>query len=159
MTDPERLSLRSKGLAAELLRAASDEQPSERGMQQTLLALGVSGVMLSTTSAAGAAGTGLASAVSATASVSSAGLASSGAVNTVSTVLIAKWVGIGVLGGFGVVGAAAVATLPPPRTAVTHAPVAVARAAHSSASIAKPVRPELYSDRFRGLCLSTAREN
>src|SRR6478736_4762406 len=143
MTDPERLSLRSKGLAAELLRAASDEQPSERGMQQTLLALGVSGVMLSTTSAAAAAGTQLASAASTTAAASGVGLASGGAVSTVSAVLIAKWVGIGVLGGFSVLGAAAVATRPPPRTAVVHAPVAVPQAARSAASIATSVRSEL----------------
>lgn len=143
MTDPERLSLRSKGLAAELLRAASDEQPSERGMQQTLLALGVSGVMLGTTSAAAAAGTQLASAASTTAAASGVGLASSGAAGTVSAVLIAKWVGIGVLGGFSVVGAAAVATRPPPRPAVAHAPAAVPRAAHSAASITTPVRAEL----------------
>jgi len=65
MTDPERFSQRSTGLAAELLRASAAEQPNARGMQQTLMALGLSGVVLSTTSVAGATAVGAAPVASA----------------------------------------------------------------------------------------------
>jgi hypothetical protein len=116
MTDPVRLSQRSTGLAAELLRAGAEERPNEFGVQQTLLALGLSSVALSATGAAGAAAAAsakLTSAVSASAAAGSVGVASAGTINALSATLIVKWLGIGVLGGVGLVGVAAVATDPP----------------------------------------------
>src|SRR4051812_28420253 len=112
MTDPERFSRRTKGLAAELLRAAANERPSDRGMQQTLLALGLSGVVLSSTAvaAATAAGAQLTRVACASAATGSVGLTSAGTVKAVSATLIIKWVGIGVLGGIGLAGVAAVAS-------------------------------------------------
>lgn len=141
MTDPERLSRREEGLAAELLRAAADEQPSDRGMQQTLIALGVSGVVLSATSAAGAAvaGAQLTSATSASAVAGSVGLTTAGSLNSVSVALVAKWVGLGVLGGFGLAGVAAVTTLPPPRAVAKHAQAEAPRVAHAAANATRPV--------------------
>ena len=115
MTDPERLSQRSTGLAAELLRAGAEERPNDLGVQQTLLALGLSGVALSGASAAGAAALGsakLTSAVSASAGAGGAGLASAATIKAISATLVIKWVGIGVLGGVGLAGVAAVATQP-----------------------------------------------
>ena len=140
MTDPERLSRRQTGLAAELLRAAADEQPSDHGMQQTLLALGVSGVILSTTSAAGAAvaSAQLTSATSASAVASGVGLTTAGTVNSVSATLIAKWVGLGVLGGFGLAGVAEVTTLPPPRAVASHVQKAADRVARPASTPARP---------------------
>lgn len=125
MTDPERLSQRSSGLAAELLRAAAEEQPNDLGMQQTLLALGVSGVLLSSTSAAAAAAT--TSAVSAgvgAASAGGVGFSSASSVSPLSVTLVIKWLGIGVVGGVSLAGVAAVATGPStstPASAASHA--------------------------------------
>lgn len=95
MTDPERISKRSSGLAAELLRAGADEQPSDNSVEKALVALGVSSAVMTTTSAAGAAAAGGAKLTKA-----------------VSLTLLAKWVGIGVVGGVGLAGVAAVATAP-----------------------------------------------
>ena len=141
MTDPERFSQRSTGLAAELLRASAAEQPNARGMQQTLMALGLSGVVLSTTSVAGATAVGaapVASAVSAGAATGSAGLTAAGSIKTVSAALVVKWIGLGVLGGVGLAGVAAVAS-PTPSAVVspapTHAPVV-------SRALPTPTRPE-----------------
>lgn len=129
MTDPERISRRSGGLAAQLLRASADEQPSDAGVQRTLTALGVSSAVLTTTSAAGAAaaasGAKLASAVSA-----SAGKAVTGA-------LLLKWVGVGVVGGVGLAGAAALVAAPfqaPPPAVSALRPQAVRAPAVSRAS-------------------------
>lgn len=91
MTDPERISKRSFGLAAELLRAGSAEQPSSAGMERTLAALGVSGALL--TSAGGA--------------TAAAGVAVASATKVVTATLLAKWIGVGVLGGVVLSGAAA----------------------------------------------------
>ena len=136
MTDPERISKRSSGLAAQLLQAGADEQPSDLGVQRTLAALGVSGAVLTTTSAAGAAVAGTAKATSAVgASAGGAGLAASAAGGTakaVTATLLVKWIGIGVVGGVGLASAAAVATRPaaPPHAAsrgvVAAAPVVAA---------------------------------
>jgi hypothetical protein len=95
MTDPERISKRSSGLAAQLLRAGADEQPSENSVEKALVALGVSSAVMTTTSAAGAAAAGGAKLTKA-----------------VSLTLLAKWVGIGVVGGVGLASVAAVATSP-----------------------------------------------
>jgi hypothetical protein len=136
MTDPERISKRSRGLAAQLLQAGAGEQPADAGMQRTLAALGVAAAVVTTTSTAGAV-VGAAKAASA-AGAGGAGLGASvagGAVQAVSATLLVKWIGIGVVGGMGLAGAAAVATseaappasvaqiLPPPRVApaLTHA--------------------------------------
>src|SRR6188768_2579245 len=141
MTDPERLSQRSSGLAAELLRAAGAEQPNDRGMQQTLLALGLSGAVLSTTSVVGAtavASAPLASVAAAGAANGSAGLTAAGAIKSVSAMLIVKWIGIGVIGGAGLMGVAAVASEAP--SPVVH--TAPKRTPEVSLAAAKPSRVE-----------------
>ena len=107
MTDPERISHRSSGLAAELLRAGAIEQPRSAGMDRTLAALGVSGALL--TSAATASGAA-ASAGAATAAATAATGAK--AVKAMSTLLLVKWIGVGVVGGVGLAGAAAVVSGP-----------------------------------------------
>ena len=111
MTDPERISKRSRGLAAQLLQAGAGEQPQDAGMHRTLAALGVAAAVVTTTSTAGAV-VGAAKAASA-AGAGGAGLGASvagGAVQAVSATLLVKWIGIGVVGGMGLAGAAAVAT-------------------------------------------------
>jgi hypothetical protein len=141
MTDPERLSQRHTGLAAELLRAAADEQPSDHGLQRTLLALGVSGAILSSTSAAGAAlaSAQVTSATSASAAASGGvGLSTAGAVSSISATLVVKWVGLGVLGGLGLAGVADVTTLPPPRAVASHVHKAADRVAHPTTTPARP---------------------
>jgi hypothetical protein len=101
MTDPKRLGSGSS-LGAQLLRSVADEQPSDDSMQRTLVALGVSGVVLTTTTAAGAAASG--------AKVTTAVGASVG--KSVTAVLLMKWVGVGVVGGVGLASAATVMTAP-----------------------------------------------
>jgi hypothetical protein len=138
MTDPDRLSRRASGLAAELLRAAVEEQPTDAGMQQTLLALGVSGVLLSSTSAAavvgaklmgagaaGAAGAGTAGAGAVGVGAAGVGLTSAGSITPLSVIVVLKWLGMGVVGGLSLAGVAAVATKP---SAPSARPVVVARA-------------------------------
>jgi hypothetical protein len=126
MTDPERISRRGRGLAAELLQASADEQPSDIGMQRTLAALGVSGAILGATSLAGAA----------TAPVASGG-------KTVTALLLAKWIGVGIMGGVGLASAAAVVATPstePPAPVAATASVAPARARVApSVSASRPV--------------------
>jgi hypothetical protein len=110
MTDPERISKRSFGLAAQLLQAGGDEQPGAAGLEHTLAALGVSGALLTTAMATNAAAAG-ATKLSGTAlagsaaSVTAAGLAGSGA-KVVTASVLAKWLGVGVLGGVTLSGAA-----------------------------------------------------
>ena len=137
MTDPERISKRSFGLAAQLLQAGAEERPSDVGVQQTLAALGVSGAVLTTTTSAGAAAAGTAKATSAIgASAGSAGLAASatgGAAKAVTVTLLVKWIGVGVVGGVGLAGAAAVATRP---AAPSHAASRVSASAAPVASAA-----------------------
>lgn len=124
MTDPERISHRSSGLAAELLRAGATEEPRSAGVERTLAALGVSGALLTTASAASAvAGAGSAASTAAT----TGALTGAKAVKAVSGLLLAKWVGVGVVGGVGLAGAAAVVSEPA-------APVA-------SVQVASSVRP------------------
>jgi hypothetical protein len=121
MTDPERISRRGAGLAAELLRASMDEEPSDAGMQRTLAALGASAAVLSTTSAAGAA--------SAAASAKLTTAVSAGAGKAVSGALLVKWVGVGVVGGIGLAGAATLVTTPlaaPPPVVSAPVPRAIA---------------------------------
>jgi len=123
MTDPERLSQRSTGLAAELLRAAAGERPSDVGMEQTLLALGFSGAVLggaSATAAAAVGGAKLTSAVSAGAGAGGVSLASAGTLKATTATLVIKWLGIGVLGGVGVASVAAVASGPSAPPNVVH---------------------------------------
>jgi hypothetical protein len=125
MTDPQRISSRASGLAAELLRASADEQPNAEGMQRTLAALGVSGVVLTATSAASAA---------------AAPVASTG--KAVSAALLAKWIGVGLVGGVGLASAASVVTTPavaPPTPVVeTRSAPPRARAAPSVAAMPAP---------------------
>lgn len=105
MTDPERISKRSFGLAAELLQAGSDERPDSAGMERTLAALGVSGAVLASAGGATAA----------------AGVTAASATKVVTATLLAKWIGVGVLGGVALSGAAA-AVSPPPATSIASAP-------------------------------------
>jgi len=141
MTDPERFSRRSTGLAAELLRAGADDQPGPDGMQQTLVALGFSGVVLSSAGVAGAASVGsapLTSAVSASAATS--GLTTVGAIKSASATLVIKWVGIGLVGGVGLASVASVAARPSPKSsAVDHAPPSTAQVNRAAVT---PRRPE-----------------
>lgn len=127
MTDPERISRRSHGLAAELLRASADEQPNAAGMQRTLAALGVSSAILTATSAAGA-----------------ATAPALGTSKAVTATLLAKWIGVGLVGGVGLASAAAVVTTP---SVAPSAPVAVISAApppaSSAPSVAVPARIEV----------------
>jgi hypothetical protein len=146
MTDPERISKRSFGLAAQLLQAGGDEQPGAAGIERTLAALGVSGALLTTAAAAGA---------------SAAGVAGSGA-KVVTATLLAKWIGVGVLGGVTLSGAAALlsgpaapaspqasrasAALPqvapvatPPSAAAPAVEMLVPALAESAAAVAAPV--------------------
>lgn len=134
MTDPERISKRSAGLSAQLLQAGADEEPSARGMQQTLAALGVSTAVVTTTSTAGAvAGSAkLSSAASAGAGTAAAG----SVVKAASTTLLVKWIGIGVVGGVGLAGVAAVATGPSPQA--SGAPAAVTAPQRAAAPQAAP---------------------
>lgn len=113
MTDPERISRRGAGLAAQLLRSSAEEEPNDVGLERTLAALGVSGAVLSTTSAAGAVG------AAASAKLTSA--VSAGAGKAVTGALLLKWVGVGVVSGVGLAGAAALVTAPtqPPPPAVS----------------------------------------
>jgi hypothetical protein len=108
MTDPERISHRSSGLAAELLRAGAAEEPRSAGVERTLAALGVSGALLTTAATASgvAAGGGAAAAGAATVATGAK------AVKAVSALLLAKWIGVGVVGGVGLAGAAAVVSRP-----------------------------------------------
>lgn len=125
MTDPERISKRSAGLSAQLLQAGASEEPGAQGMQQTLAALGVSTAVVTTASAASAAAGGVK--LTSAAGGASAGTAVvGGAVKAASTTLLLKWIGIGVVGGVGLAGVAAVATSPAPEASVTPAPVAAA---------------------------------
>jgi hypothetical protein len=110
MTDPERISKRSFGLAAQLLQAGGDEQPGAAGLERTLAALGVSGALLTTAMATNAAAAGTtklsgAALAGSAANVTAAGLAGSGA-KVVTASVLAKWIGVGVLGGVTLSGAA-----------------------------------------------------
>lgn len=157
MTDPERISKRPLGLAAQLLQAGADEQPGEASVQQTLAALGVCAAVVTTTSAASAVAGGVkASGVlgpGAGAGAGSAGLAAAGtgtAVKAVSATLLVKWIGIGVVGGVGLAGAAAVATGPVAPPAVSHAAAALptseqAPTALRQATASQQATPELPS--------------
>jgi pilus assembly protein FimV len=129
MTDPERISKRSTGLAAELLRSANDEQPGDAGVQSTLAALGITGAILSTTSVAGASLAG-----------AQAGVAGAGTSKAVGAALLVKWIGIGVVGGVGIAGAAAVVSAPAAQPApASVASVPAARVvALASAPLAEP---------------------
>jgi hypothetical protein len=143
MTDPERISLRAVGLSAELLRAGSAEQPSAASVEQTLVALGVSGVVLTSASiASGVKLSGLASTSSATASAAGGSALAAGTggavVKVASTALLLKWIGIGALGGVGLAGVAAVATRPSRAPALPNPPALMAASPASKAPFATP---------------------
>lgn len=133
MTDPERISKRSSGLAAELLRAGVDEQPSDASVERTLLALGVSGAVLTTTTAAAAAGG---------AQLSGATAVSASGAKAATLTLLAKWVGVGVVGGIGLASVATVATTPQSDEPAPHASIAVAPTVSAAAKkLAAPPPP------------------
>jgi hypothetical protein len=133
MTDPDRISQRSSGLAAELLRAGAEEQPGGAGRERTLAALGISGAALTATTAANAA-----------AAAGTAGAMGVTATKVVTAGVLAKWVGVGIVSGIVLSGAAAVVSGPAPSAS---APVVALRAAPSvtatpSVEAPKPVVPE-----------------
>ena len=115
MTDPERISKRSFGLAAQLLRAGGDEQPGAAGLEHTLAVLGVSGALLTTAVATNAAAGGAklsgAALAGSAAGATAAGVAGSGA-KVVTASVLAKWIGLGVLGGVTLSGAASLLSGP-----------------------------------------------
>lgn len=112
MTDPERISRRGAGLAAELLRASADEQPGDSGMQRTLAALGASSAVLTITNAAGAAAGASGAKLTGAATVGAGAALSTGAGKAVTATLLVKWIGVGIVGGVGLAGAAAVVASP-----------------------------------------------
>ena len=132
MTDPERISKRRSGLAAQLLQAGADEQPSDASIEQTMAALGVAGALVTTSTATSAAAVGGAKAVTAAGSTAKA----------VSGTLLVKWIGIGVVSGVGLAGAAAVATAPlapnPSAAKVDVSAPRVASAQPTHAAVAAP---------------------
>lgn len=146
MTDPERISQRSKGLAAQLLRASATEQPHDAGMQRTLAALGVGAAVATTTSAASAATSGVKVTATAGAGV--------GVAKAATATLLVKWIGIGVLGGVGIAGAAAAISAPSPKPVTAPrivapepraAPVVARSAAPVVAPVPKMIAPEPVS--------------
>jgi hypothetical protein len=142
MTDPERISKRSTGLAAQLLRAGAEEQPSDAGMEHTLVALGVAGAVLTTSTATSAAAAGGAAVAGGAAA---AGGAASGGAKAVSATLLVKWIGIGVVSGVGLAGAAAVVTSPKATTAssmqVAAAPPQIFSAGKIGVAAPPPIAP------------------
>lgn len=124
MTDPERISHRSSGLAAELLRAGATEQPHSAGVERTLAALGVSAALVTTASAAGGA---------------TAAAAGTKVVKAVSGLLLVKWIGVGVVGGIGLAGAAAVVS--EPTASVASATVAASAKRVPAPRATPPVEP------------------
>jgi hypothetical protein len=150
MTDPERISKRSNGLSGDLLRAGAAEQPSEQSIEQTLTALGVAGVVLTTTTATSAAAGGAKLTGVATASVGAggAGIAAGagGTAKAVSATLLVKWIGIGVVSGVGIAGAAAVVTGPSATKQAIVAPSVVApRVVVAAAPVATEAAPPSVS--------------
>lgn len=139
MTDPERISKRSFGLAAQLLRAGGDEQPGAAGMERTLLALGVSGAALTSALAANAA---VASGVKLSGAALGSAAGAGSATKVVTATLLVKWISVGVLGGVTLSGAAALMSTPATPAAV---PVARASAASPKAApiAAAPSAPAL----------------
>jgi hypothetical protein len=138
MTDPERISHRSSGLAAELLRAGATEQPRSASIERTLVALGVSGAVLT--------GAATASAAAATGAVGVATAATGAkAVKAMSTLLLVKWIGVGVVGGVGLAGAAAVVTEPAAQ-APSAKPAQVAAQRPAPAAAAAPLPPAVVAE-------------
>lgn len=131
MTDPERISHRSSGLAAELLQAGATEQPHGAGMERTLAVLGVSGALLTTAATASGAGAAAGVATAATGAK---------AVKAMSTLLLVKWIGVGVVGGVGLAGAAAVVSDPVARAPSAASVLVPAPRAPTQAQLA-PVEP------------------
>lgn len=144
MTDPERISKRSAGLSAQLLQAGADEEPGGQGMQRTLAALGVSTAVVTSASAASAIA-GSAKLTSAAGGAGAGTAVAGGVVKAASTTLLVKWIGIGVVGGVGLAGVAAVATSPAPQASTMPAavaapqPAAATQAAEHEAD--EPARP------------------
>jgi len=148
MTDPERISKRSRGLAAQLLQAGAEEQPAEASVQQTLAALGASAAVVSAAGSAGAVAGSAKGALGAGAGAGTAtvgGTAAGGAVKVVSATLLMKWVGIGVVGGVGLAGAAAVASGPAVSPPAFHAVVAAPAPAPEPVLKPAPATPELLA--------------
>jgi hypothetical protein len=118
MTDPERISKRSSGLAAQLLQAGGDEQPGAAGIERTLAVLGVSGALLTTAVASNAAAAGagakLSSGALAASAAAGATAAGVGGAKVVTATLLAKWIGVGVLGGVTLSSAASLLSGPVP---------------------------------------------
>ena len=142
MTDPERIAQRSLGLAGQLIRAGADEQPGDAGLRQTLTALGVSAAVVSSAGTVSAAAGGVKAAGALGAGGAGLGAsAASGTVTGVSATLLLKWIGLGVVGGVGLAGAAAVVTTPAsPAPSAAHT-LASAPRAPSARTPSKPTLP------------------
>jgi hypothetical protein len=134
MNDPERLldGDSESPLVRTMISAARDEQPPERALQRTLLAVGAGVAVLGASAAAGGASIGAtSSAIQAT--------------TTTSFGLIAKWLGIGASAGLLTAGAALqveqhFADRPTPR--LTAAPPAAVEAAPANqAGAPRPIAP------------------
>lgn len=127
MTDPDRIAKRPGGLAAELLRAGAQERPGGAGMERTLAALGISGAALTATAAANA---------------TAAGVTAVTAAKVVTVGVVAKWVGVGVVSGIVLSGAAALVTGPTPSAPSAPARVHAAPSVLPAASVVAPPRAE-----------------
>jgi len=140
MTEPERISHRSSGLAAELLRAGATEQPGSASVERALVALGVSGALLASAATASAAATGAGG-------IATAATAATGAkaVKAMSTLLLVKWIGVGVVGGVGLAGAAAVVTQPAVQAPSTK-PAQAAAQRPAAAAAAAPLPPAVVPE-------------
>lgn len=128
MTDPERISKRHGGLAAELVRAGAAEAPPARGLERTLAALGVSSALVT---------------AGATASATAATAVST---KTVTGLVLAKWIGAGVLGGVALSGTAALVTspaAPPPSIVATAKPAIALSAAALAPTSEAPSAPRM----------------
>jgi hypothetical protein len=131
MIDPDRISRRDAGLAAQLLRAGATELPSDTGVERTLAALGVSGAVLGATTVTSAA---VGSAKAAGAGTGGLLTGAAGTAKVVSATLLVKWVGVGVVGGVGLAGVLTVATAPP-------APELAPSSAHGASPPSLDARP------------------
>ena len=138
--DPVRLFDESGSeLLRSLLSAAREEQPSETAVQQTLTAVGVgTAIVTLSTSAAGAAGMHGA--------IGTASLGSAKGIASATSLIVLKWLGVGVVAGIAATSAAYgvnSAITPAPRAEIAKAPAQPrATAAARSKPVALPAAPE-----------------
>ena len=133
-------------MAAHLLQAGASERPEDASVDRALRALGVSGAILSTSAAASGAKVSTAATAGGGAGAGVAGGAAAAASSTakaVSATFLVKWIGIGVVGGVGLAGAAVVAAGPatPKPAAVVAASLPEPRVVVAPAPVVQPARP------------------